>query len=287
MRSVRFPAADAVRSARSADATELKPAWRTEFAAGLKMFARNRFLVALLSIAVVAQLGTGAIDALNIFFLTDNLHVAAKLLGVVSMAFELGAIVGALVASWFVKLIGARNVIWLGLISGGVRFGLYARQTSFVRALIAIFAFMIPVTALNTGISPLLLAVTPKEFMGRMMAVFSPINMGASTISLVLAGSLASTTLTNFHATVGGLHIGRIDTIFTVSAIMIVASGSYAYFALPPASIYGARCRAGRADRHADDAVRAGRSHRTSRGGRGGGAPTQRLSRSGMIGGWS
>jgi MFS family permease len=237
VRSVRFPASDITSNAERPTAdTAPKPAWRTEFVAGLKMFIGNRFLVALLSIAVVAQLGTGAINALNVFFLTDNLHAAATLLGVLSMAFGLGSIVGALLAGRIVRLIKARNVVWLGMIAGGVLLGAYARQSRFIPALVLTFLFMIPVTALNTGLSPLLLAATPKAFMGRMMAVFNPVNMAASAISVVVAGWLASTTLRNFHTTVAGLHVGRIDTIFTVSAVMIIAAGVYAYFALPTSS---------------------------------------------------
>jgi multidrug efflux pump subunit AcrB len=39
--------------------------------------------------------------------------------------------------------------------------------------------------------------------------------------------------LVNFHATVANVHIGRIDTIFSVAGILIVAAGLYAYVALP------------------------------------------------------
>jgi Na+/melibiose symporter-like transporter len=234
VRSVRFPAPAPV------PAAETKPVWRTEFVAGLRMFAGNRFLVALLSIAVVAQLGTGAMNALDIFFLTDNLHAASKLLGVLSMAAGVGSVVGALLAGRIVKLINARNLTWLGLIVGGGLFCVYARQTSFIPGVILVFAFALPFTALNTGIGPLLLAATPTAYMGRMMAVFNPINMGASTLSVVVAGSLASTSLRTFHATIGGVHVGRIDTIFTVAGLLVVAAGVYAYFALPPTGTEGA-----------------------------------------------
>jgi hypothetical protein len=67
-----------------------------------------------------------------------------------------------------------------------------------------------------------------------MIAVLNPIVTAASMISVVVAGTLASTTLRNFHATILGLHLGRIDTIFLVSAALILAAGLYAYFALPP-----------------------------------------------------
>jgi hypothetical protein len=77
--------------------------------------------------------------------------------------------------------------------------------------------------------------VTPKRYVGRMIAVLTPVVTAASMISVVLAGSLASTALRGFHASVAGLRIGPIDTIFTMSAILILAAGVFGYVALPPA----------------------------------------------------
>ena len=109
-----------------------KPRIWPEFVAGLKMFASNRFLVALLTIAVVCQLGTGAINALDVFFITGNLHANSHLFGLASMCFGIGSIVGALLAGTFVKMIGARTMTWVTLILGGGLFIAYSRQTVFV-----------------------------------------------------------------------------------------------------------------------------------------------------------
>lgn len=207
--------------------------WRAEFVAGIRMFVHNRFLVALSIIAIVAQIGAGAISTLNVFFLISNLHQSPKLLGVLEMTFGAGSIIGALLAGRLVKRFTARRVIWVGLIAAGIFFGAYARQTNAVAAMILIFVFMIPVGALNTGLNPLLIASTPPGFMGRMMAVFGPALNGANVLSIVVAGALASTTLRGFHPSIAGLRFGPIDTIFTVSALLIVASGIYAAFALP------------------------------------------------------
>jgi MFS family permease len=229
VRSVRLPAAEPV------PAPAGKASWRKDFAVGLRMFAGNRFLVALLTMAVVAQLGSGALNALDIFFITDNLHAAPKLLGLVSMALGIGSVVGALLAGQVARILNPRNLCWFGMVLSGLFIGLYARQTHLAVALFAIFLVGVPLAALNAGVYPMMLAVTPKEYMGRMMAVFNPVNMAASTTSVVVAGFLASTVLRDFHGTVTGVHIGRIDTIFTVSALLIVAAGVYGYFALPPA----------------------------------------------------
>ena len=228
IRSVRFPS-----TTDSASAGGEASSWRAEFIAGIRMFVRNRFLVAVCLIAVVAQMGAGAIGTLNVFFLIGNLHQSPKLLGVLETTFGAGAIVGALLAARLVKRFTARRVIWIGLIVAGIFFGAYARQTNAIAAMILIFVFMIPVGALNTSLNPLLIAATPPGFMGRMMAVFGPVLNGANVLSIVVAGALASTTLRDFHPSIAGLHFGPIDTIFTVSALLIVASGIYAAFALP------------------------------------------------------
>jgi MFS family permease len=219
-----------------ADPTTPAPAWRTEFIAGVRMFVGSRFLVVLLTCAIICQLGTGAMDTLDIYFVTDNLHVSAHLFGVMATAMGVGSIVGALVASRVVKAINARNAMWLGAVLAGIMIIVYARQSSFALGLVAVFLIAIPLTILNTAISPLLLAVTPREFLGRVDGVFNPVNMAASTISVIVAGTLASTAMQNFHATVAGVHFGRIDTIFAVSGLLMVIAGIYAYVALPPAA---------------------------------------------------
>ncbi len=214
-------------------------AWRTEFTDGLKMFARNRYLVAMLSVAVISSLGTGGVTALLVFFVSDNLHIRASFLGILLMAFGGGAVVGGLVAGRVTMLLNARKVTWLSLLLGGAAFLVLARQTNFAAAVVLMFLMAIPVAAMNAGLSPQLLAVTPKEFTGRMFAVLTPIVTAASMVSVIVAGLLASTALRDFHASIAGIHIGGIDTIFSVSALLIIAAGAYAYFALPPAEKTG------------------------------------------------
>jgi Na+/melibiose symporter-like transporter len=74
-------------------------AFRVEFMAGLRFFASNRFLVAILTISLIAQFGTGALNALDVFFVTQNLHTPSKFYGLMSTAEGIGAIVGGLGAA--------------------------------------------------------------------------------------------------------------------------------------------------------------------------------------------
>ena len=72
VRSMRLPARAPVPQASASG-------FRAEFVAGLKFFRGNRFLVARVTIAVIVQFGTGALNALDVFFVTQNLHAPSKL----------------------------------------------------------------------------------------------------------------------------------------------------------------------------------------------------------------
>ncbi len=230
IRSVRAPHAMVVTGAAQDQAGSTI---RAEFAAGLRFFRRNRFLVALVSITVIAACGDGALSALDVFFVTDNLHASSRLYGFMSMAFGVGAILGSLWAARVVRWFGTRSTTWLGLVVAGVLVFGYARQTAFPAGLVLLALVSIPVAMLNTAMTPLLPDSTPPQYLGRMIAVFNPINRLASMLSVVAAGWLASTVLHGFTATVVGTHIGPIDTIFATAGILIVLAGVYACLALP------------------------------------------------------
>jgi len=204
-----------------------------DFTEGLRFFRGNRFLVALLTFAVIGQLGIGALNTLNIFFATRNLHASAHLYGYLGMAMGIGGIVGALAAGRVVEWIGARRTTWIGLLAAGALLVLYSRQSQFPAALALLFVFALPLTMLNTAMSPLLLAATPRELRGRVVAVFYPVTQLAAMLAAVLSGWLAGSGLRHLDGSVAGLRFGPIDTIFTVSGLVVVLAGVYARVALP------------------------------------------------------
>ncbi|MEU6232625.1 MFS transporter [Kitasatospora sp. NPDC047058] len=204
-----------------------------EFTAGLRFFVRSRFLVALLLLTVVGQLGVGALSTLNVFFATGNLHASAHLYGYLGMVTGIGGIAGALAAGRVVGWIGARRTTWIGLMVSGALLVLYSRQTVFPAAVGVLFVFILPITMLNTAMAPLLLAATPQEFRGRVLAVFYPVTRLAAMLTAVLAGWLAGSGLRDFSGSAAGIRFGPIDTIFAASGVVVVLAGVCARFALP------------------------------------------------------
>lgn len=213
-----------------------RPGLLAEFVAGLRFFGGSRFLVALVSVAVIGQCGMGALNTLNVFFLTGNLNAPADLYGYLGTAMGVGGIIGALCAGRIVQWIGARTTAWIGLVLGGVLLIGYSRQSVFLAGLVVLFLFMVPVTMLNTALTPLLLAAAPKEYLGRVMAVFYPCTQLASMVAASTSGWLASSVLRDLTGSLGGLRFGPIDTILTAAGTLIVIAGIYARIVLPSAA---------------------------------------------------
>jgi MFS family permease len=205
----------------------------SEFSFGLRLFARNRFLVTLLTVTTICQFGTGAISALNVFFVTSDLHASSRLFGIAETAMGVGFIVGALAAGRMVRWLGARRLTWAGLLAAGLLAAGYGLQRSFPAGLIMLMIYAVPIAMLNTAVAPLLLDAAPREYMGRVMAVFMPVNQLASMVSVVVCGWLTSTVLRSFRATVGGVSLNAVSLVFIVAGGLIVLSGIRAFAALP------------------------------------------------------
>ena len=97
--------------------------------------------------------------------------------------------------------------------------------------MLAIYAM--PIAMLNTAVAPLLMEAAPREYLGRVMAVFMPVNQLASMCSVVICGWLTSTVLRSFRASYAGVSLNSVSLIFIVAGGLIFASGIRAYAALP------------------------------------------------------
>lgn len=207
-----------------------------EFFLGLRLFARNRFLVTLLTVTMICQCGTGAINTLNVFFVTRDLHASSHLFGVAETAIGVGFIVGALAAGRMVRWIGARALTWSGLLAAGILAVGYALQRSFPAGLVMLAVYAVPIAMLNTAVAPLLLDAAPREYLGRVMAVFNPVNQLASMVSVVVSGWLTSTVLRSFRVSFAGVTLNSVSLIFIIAGGLIFVSGIRAFAALPSVS---------------------------------------------------
>jgi MFS family permease len=202
--------------------------FRHEFLEGLRFYAGNRVLMTILVTGIIILLGSGAFTALNIFFVTQNLHAAPGIYGIISSAVGLGAIVGAVFATAFAQRLGVVRVFWISILAVGVVVVLLSRMTNVIPALILAFLMGFTNAPIEVTLMPLLLHVTPRELIGRVVAVLLPAMRASSTLSIALAGYLASTALQHFHLVIVGITFGPIDTIFTCAGLLAILAGIYA-----------------------------------------------------------
>jgi MFS family permease len=212
--------------------------WR-ELGQGIAYFFRSRVLVGLLLGGVTAFLGAGALNALDVFFVTKNLHTPALDYGFIGGTQAVGVLLGAILFGAFAQRIGLVRLLWLSLFLNGIDLLVWARLSSLPPALVVIFLSGLLQAGLNVAISPILLNTTPRALVGRVLAVLRPLLTLASLVSIALAGYLDSTVLVGFHAEYFGIHFGPLDTIFLVAGAIIVLGGLLLRLLLGGISISG------------------------------------------------
>lgn len=200
---------------------------------GFNAFAHSRYLVTLMIMIVVLTVGTGALNGLDVFFVTQNLNTNPHLYGLLSMADGCGVVLGSLIAGMVIRRLGIRRCTWMPLFFGGLLLFLYARQTQFWSALLLVVLIASMAGVVNVAFGPSVMKAVPSEFLGRVVQLINPIQSIASTLSLAVSGWLASTVLLHYHGEIAGIHMGRIDLIFTVGAALIFLGSLYGGFALP------------------------------------------------------
>ncbi|GIL27542.1 MFS transporter [Actinocatenispora comari] len=206
--------------------------FRAEFLAGVRYVAANRVLRTVLIAVCVVTVGTGALNALNVFFVTDNLHAAAHWYGTIGMAEGIGSVLGALGAAAIAARLGNARVFAVGLVVVGLGTIVYARMPALLAGLVVIVVLAVPLGALNSVLSPLVLDATPPRLVGRVISVLNPTQQVASLAGVAVAGWLASIVLLGFDADVAGVHLGRLDTILLAAGLLVLIGGVYAMVAL-------------------------------------------------------
>ena len=191
----------------------------SEVYAGLRLIMKSRVLYMVMILALIAMLGAGALNALDIIFVVQRLHVSASLYGPLTAVAGLGTLTGAIVIGIFAgrikpSILLSSCVLWLG--AGIV---VYAFQTWFVLALVIYFLTCLPQGGIDIGFAPLILNATPRAMMGRVEAVLETGMSGISLLSVALAG---------FFGQFVPVYI-----IFAACGALIALSGVFGFMALP------------------------------------------------------
>lgn len=205
----------------------VRASFRREFWAGLRYFVTSRVLMVLTVSAMIAMLGAGAINTLDVFFATENLRISPDLYGLLGGAMGLGMVAGSVLAAALAQRAGLIRTLWVSLLMMGVLMVAYGRTVDFIPALVVLAVMGVFQAALNVAAGPIILQAAPRELVGRVSAILNPVLMIASLGGAALGGYIASTVLNGFSATVAGVHFGRVDTIFVVAGSLAVVAALF------------------------------------------------------------
>lgn len=205
---------------------------RAEFMEGLHFVFGNRVIRALVVSIFLLTLSIGSFTPLSVFFVQHSLRASVLDTGILIAFFGAGGILGAVLFGAFAQRIGIRKLFVVATLLSGILFILFSRLNNFLVACIVLVALGSMQAGLNVAFSPLLLKETPKNFIGRVSSVISPLTTLGSLISILGAGYVAGVLLARLHLQVLGLMFGPVDTVFTISGSIILFTGIFAAFSL-------------------------------------------------------
>lgn len=200
----------------------------SELFEGWRFMRGNTVLVVLAFTIFLYMFGVGAINVLELFFVSENLHVTANWLGTLNGALGAGSILGALLVPALARRLGDGRLFGWGILATALLVIVFARSTSLALAIVVFGLVGIPLAVVNTVVGPIILKETPNRLLGRINAVLNPLVYLASVSSMALAGIAASAMPKSFAWKLGGLQFHRIDTIFLICGLLMLVAGAAA-----------------------------------------------------------
>jgi MFS family permease len=210
-----------------------------EFAQGLRFSLKHPVIRGLIIGLFIAMFGIGAYNTLYILFFLQNLHTPAPLVGLLDGVFGIGVIIGAVMAGTCFRYLSLERLLGIAGIIGGIAIALLARMTNSLTASGLLLMVGICQGVLAVTFGPLILKVTPRELVGRVMSILNPITVLASLLATPLAGYLAGSLLLGWHASLFGQAFGPLDTILLGAGLMILLAGIYLFQSLSKAAHTG------------------------------------------------
>ena len=202
---------------------------RREFLDGLRFTLGNLVTRTLLVALVIVMFGSGAINALFVFFVAEDLHASEAAIGAFPVVLGVGLVLGALLGGALAKRVGLTRIFWISIVLTGIAAVALSLQTALIPGLVCAFLVGIPNGAINVALMPLVLRVTPKEMVGRVMTVIEPAITVAQVASIAIFGTLASTVFSGFHVVALGQAFDAYDALILLAGLLCLLAGVIAF----------------------------------------------------------
>lgn len=219
-------------SKKQPEARQTRPRFWSELGGGAGHLVSHQVLRALAVTVVVVMTGVGFINALDVFFVTNNLHAAPSIYGFLESLNGAGLVAGSIAAAIFVPRIGSARAFWLSIFGIALLIMAYSRMTTVAPAAILNFLVGCVTAPIGVAVGPLIVGSAPRAMLGRTTSLINSVGAVASLLSTAAAGWLASGPLRGFHAAFMGQRFGPVDTLFGAAGLVALVGAFYAMLAL-------------------------------------------------------
>ena len=150
-----------------------------EFRSGAMFVVRSRAMSAIIIASALVALGGGALAALDVFFVTQNLGAPASLYGFLGAIWGVGAVLGSLTATLAIGRVGVTTMFSGSLLGTGLLVIVYARQTTLLGGAVVLLLIGLSMSGVQVAVTPLVLRLVPIALIGRVISIMTPVAMVA------------------------------------------------------------------------------------------------------------
>ncbi|WP_376795307.1 MFS transporter [Thermogemmatispora sp.] len=190
-----------------------------ELAEGFRFVLGSRVLCVLMILLVINWFGVGALNALDIVFISQRLHANPELYGPMATASGVGLLIGSLIAGALSKKLSPRSVLTGSVFLTGLGIVAFGLQVWFPLAFFFYFLTGLLQGGIEVGYMALLLLCSPRTLIGRVEAVIQTSMFIASVLSIALGGYLAQ--------------FIPVYILFIIGGWLTVLAGLIGWFGLP------------------------------------------------------
>lgn len=200
-----------------------------DLVAGLRMFRQSPTLMTVLICLSIALAGFGLLNALDIYFVINNLGGSETIYGWFGTAQGAGTLIGAVVFAAIASRVTPAVLLWVGLVLLGGIMLVYSRLASVEAGLVLIFLLGVAFPAINIAMSPLTLQVTPRAYLGRVSGTINPVINVAQLVGVLVGGLAYGAIGPESSRTVARISFGALDGLLAVTGIACVIAAGFAW----------------------------------------------------------
>jgi MFS family permease len=201
----------------------------TDLVAGLRMFGQSPTLTTIALCLIIALAGFGLLNAVDPFFVIYNLGGSAEIYGWFGTAQGAGSLIGAVTLSVIANRFGMPAMFCAGMAAIGFLTLIYAQLASVPAGLALIFLFGLVFPAVDIAISPIMLRVTPRAYLGRVGGTLNPLINVATLVGVLAGGTVYGVLGQSFSVTFLGVQFGALDGLLSLTGLLSILAAAYAW----------------------------------------------------------